>query len=73
MFRSYSKGKKAFNIDFDKAIVQLSERDNAVIPKNKFVCTIERLANCACFQVNLQLMDDSAAIVTPHVSFSRMS
>lgn len=63
------QGKKAFKIDFDKAIVELSDRDNASIPRNKFPFVIDKLATCSYFCINLKMMDTSEAIITPNVSF----
>lgn len=69
ILRLYFEGKKAFKIDFDKAIVELSDRDNATIPKKMFKCVVEKRATCDCFCINLKMLDTSEAVVTPSVSF----
>lgn len=62
-------GAKAFKITYDKAIVELTTKESAIIPKEQFSNVIEQFSSCGCFCVHLKIegMDDSA-IVTPHVS-----
>lgn len=56
-----------FKIPCDKATVELTTRDNAVIPKHQFQKVVENFSTCAYFCIHLNVMSMDISMVTPRV------
>lgn len=61
-------GTKSFQFEFVKAIVELENRDCAIIHKQRFANVIEQFSSCGYFYVRLKINEIcDATFVTPQV------